>query len=317
MFNSELKDFILSKFKPDLPIYATKFQKYVQCPYKFFLEEVVKVKESEEIDKKALSPLEKGILIHKILEKFYKEIDINKISDVDKFVELQKENLKKQFLEGIEEDKCEQEIQGFNSMIELLLPSYRPFEEAKAEETFERLIAFLKEDIEYLKRTQRTVDKTLLEKELPSKDEISEEIDWENESNIKKYYIKEFAGRVDRVDKDKAGNYYLYDYKTGDSEIQNIQKELLTKFIQLLIYKRLLEAEGKNIKKIGILAINQKDGNFRKEIESSSVEELYPFIDNALQKLKKGYFPPIKNDYCKYCQFEQFCIQDIGFSFEE
>ncbi len=310
MLNLELKDFILSEFEPNLPVYATKFQKYVQCPYKFFLEEVVKVEELEEIDRKSISPLEKGILIHEILEKFYKKIDINKISDVEKFVESQKKNLRKQFFEGIGD------LKGFNGMIELLLPSYRPFEEAKAEETFERLIAFIKEDISYLKRTQRTVDKSLLEKRLPSKN-LSKEIDWENEKNVKKYYIKDFAGRVDRVDKDQSGNYYLYDYKTGESKIYSIQKEILTKFIQLLIYKRLLEAEGKNIKKVGILAVNQKDRNFRKEVDSSDIEELYPFIDTALQKLKEGYFPPIENDYCQYCQFEQFCIKNVGFSFED
>ena len=262
--NPSLENF---RTKPNInfPVSATSFQKYPQCPYKFFHEEINGFVEELKMERKEISPLERGIIIHKILEEFYSGLDIQKIKDPEKFIEKRRKILEERFFSMM------------NPLIESLIPSYRPLELKKTEITFLRLISFLKEDLQFVKNNK--IKKMLIEKKV--KDQF-------------------FSGRIDRADIDKEGNITIYDYKTGEKPPLNINKEIKTKYAQLLVYKKIL---GEKVKKIGILAVNDKERKFRYVAQITDTA----FVDDMLDLMKKGVFPPVKSSFCDYCAFLDFC----------
>ena len=262
--NPSLESFRI-KVDINFPISATSFQKYPQCPYRFLHEEINGFVEEIKTERKEISPIDRGIVIHKILEEFYTGLDIEKIKDTEEFVEKKKKNLEKRFFTMI------------NPLIESLIPSYRPLELKKSETIFLRLISFLKDDLQFVKNSK--IKKMLIEK------------------NIKDDH---FSGRIDRADIDQEGNIVIYDYKTGEKPPSNINKEIKTKYAQLLVYKRIL---GEKVKKVGILAVNDRDRKFRYVTQITDTA----FVDNMLDIMKKGVFPPLKNNLCEYCSFSDFC----------
>ncbi len=267
-YNKPLLSIFNIKIDLTFPISATSFQKYPQCPYRFFLEEINGFKEEAIAERKEISPIDKGIVIHEFLEKFYKNIDLQSIKDPEDFVDKRKAALKKEFFSKI------------NPLIDSLIPSYRPIELKQAEATFERIISFLKEDLKFLKKNGTKI--VLIEKS------ISDRI---------------FTGRIDRADKDPEGNITIYDYKTGKNPPSNIKKEIKTKYSQLLVYKRIL---GEKVKKLGILAVNDREKKFRYTVDVQEID----FVEQMLNLIMEGVFPPVKNSLCDHCSFSDFCPRD-------
>ncbi len=267
--NPHLEDFIFN-IGGIFPVSPTDFSIYAQCPYRFFLEKIIGIQELEEPDRTAISPLEKGILLHRLLEDFYK----NDCENLEERIE----KLKKQYTEEIER------------LLEFVLPSYRPFELQKSRTLLERVEEFIRMDAERLSKKQLKVAKDLLEKEF--KDE-------------------HFIGRIDRVDVDTSDNHYVYDYKTGEKTVDNIEEEVKSRYIQLLIYKRFLEKENRKVKEIGIFAVNDKNRKFIYTIDNNQkLKLLETHIESLLKKLKNGFFYPEKSDLCDFCQFNDFCVKD-------
>lgn len=272
--NPDIKHFKFNEVKVSFPISPTKFTTYAYCPYKFFLENIIGIQEVEEPDRTKISPIEKGILVHKILEDFYKNLDL--------------ENLQEYLNKKIPKIK-EKYFAKINDLLKPIIPSKQPFELEKATTLYNRLIKFIKEDTQRLKNQQKEVLKQLLEKEF--QDEF-------------------FRGKIDRVDKDKAGNYYIYDYKTGESSVKKLEEEVKSKYVQLVIYKNFLESKEKQVKEICIFAVNDKYGNFVYSInDEETFKDLQNHLNALLDSLKSKWFYPKENETCSYCQFNEFCIK--------
>ncbi|NPA52512.1 MAG: Dna2/Cas4 domain-containing protein [Aquificae bacterium] len=270
--NPTTEDFVID-IELRFPMYATDFQLFAVCPYRFFLEKILQIEEYPILDRTKIPPYEKGLLIHEILKEFFLELDLDEPI-------IDKQKLKKQFYEGINDKK------GINHFLSQIPPSYRPFEERRAYDLFNRLILFLQEDIDRLKAQNIKIAKEFLEKRLKN---------------------RMFIGRLDRVDQDND-NYYIYDYKTGETPPKNIKKEVQTKYVQLIIYKQLLEQKGKKVKHIGIISINDKTG--RTYYTVSPTEELDQHLKEILHRLISKNFTPIQTDECNYCQFLDICPKD-------
>ncbi len=192
------------------------------------------------------------------------------------------ENLK----EELEEFKNEFEKE-IKEKLKMILPSFRPFEENKALKLLDRTIRFIYFDIQRLKKESK-------------KPEILE----------KSYKNEYFSGKIDRVDMDSQNNFYIYDYKTGKSP-ENLEEEIKNKYIQLVIYKDFLENEGKNIKELGIIALNDETGKFIYSINDEvQINQLTTHLKNLLKQLEEKYFYPLENDLCIYCQYQDFCLKD-------
>ena len=197
---------------------------------------------------------------------------------------------KKYPFENLEEE-IEELKKGFEKEIKeklkMILPSFRPFEENKALKLLERTIKFIYFDIERLEKENK-------------KTEILE----------RSYKNRYFSGKIDRADKDCQNNFYIYDYKTGKSP-ENLEKEIKNKYIQLVIYKEFLENEGKNIRELGIIALNDETGKFVYSLEDETqINQLTTYLKNLLKQLKEKYFYPLKNDLCDYCSYKDFCLKD-------
>ncbi|RUM50628.1 MAG: hypothetical protein DSY47_01265 [Hydrogenothermus sp.] len=273
--NPDIKHFKFNEVKVSFPVSPTKFTTYAYCPYKFFLENIIGIREVEEPDRTKISPIEKGILVHKILEDFYKNLDL--------------ENLQEYLNKKIPKIK-EKYFAKINDLLKPIIPSKQPFELEKATTLYNRLIKFLKEDTQRLKNQQKEVPKQLLEKE---------------------FQDEHFRGKIDRVDKDKAGNYYIYDYKTGESSVKNLEEEVKSKYVQLVIYKNFLESQEKQVKEIGIFAVNDKYGNFVYSInDEETFKDLQNHLNALLDLLKNKWFYPKENETCSYCQFGDFCVRE-------
>jgi ATP-dependent helicase/DNAse subunit B len=253
------------------PVPATTFTTYAYCPYRFFFDYILKIEEDEELDRTQISPLKKGILIHNLLYDFYKNLNFSQ-----DYLKNKKKEIEKEFEKFFEKNKP------------FLIPSYIPFENLKLDKLKENLFKFIEKDLERLKNNLE-VATDILEKEY--KDEY-------------------FAGRIDRADKDKTENYYIYDYKTGSTKDLDLTKELKDKYIQLIIYKRFLEKEGKIVKKIGIFAVNDDTGKFIYELDTEEIKEIENHLKNLIKRLGSGYFEPVKNDYCDNCPYIDFCLKD-------
>ncbi len=258
------------------PISATKFKTYAYCPYKFFIDYVLGIKDEKEINRMEISSLEIGEMVHKILEDFYKSPFIFDNS----YLSEKKQEIDKKFEEFFKEQSA------------YLIPSYLSFEKAKLEEYKENLVYFIEQDLKRLKDNNIKVEM------------VEKEYECEHEG------IR-FNARIDRVDKDESENYYIWDYKTDNGEI-DIKKDIGNKYIQLLIYQKCLESDNKCVKKIGIIAINDKTGNIFCEIDLEK-ETLNEHLKNLVENLKNRYFYPQENNkdnICKSCSYKDFCLKD-------
>ena len=270
-------DFVFDFVELKFPISPTDFQVYSVCPYRFFYEKIIGISQIEEQDRRFISPLKLGTLIHEILKDFYLSVE----SYDRKLLKRNYKTIEDWFYRG------KGDLEGIESLLEYLLPSYRPFEKKRADVLFERLIGFIEKDLKRLRSENKRVVKELLEKEF--EDEL-------------------FRGRIDRVDVDTFENYYIYDYKTGKNAGENIEREILNKYVQLIVYKRFLENEKKRVKEVGILSINDSSGSNIYTLRSLSEAERG--LNKLIEELKSLLFFPKENEDCKYCPFEYFCEKD-------
>ncbi|WP_029522510.1 PD-(D/E)XK nuclease family protein [Persephonella sp. KM09-Lau-8] len=179
----------------------------------------------------------------------------------------------------------------FEKQKRFLIPAYIPVEYTRIKLLKEKTIDFIKKDELRMKENGIKIDLELLEKELSN--------------GI-------FKGRIDRAEKDPEGFYYIADYKTGNvKELhKTFEKELKKKYIQLLIYKKLLEQEGKQIKNVAIFAINdhtKKYFYFGENLDFTALEE---YLDEMVNQLFSKKFHPEQNDECRYCPYHTFCLKD-------
>lgn len=62
------------------PTSISALEQYAQCPYQYFADRVLRLEVQEEFDN-ALSPLERGALLHRILFHFYREQQVDQLAD--------------------------------------------------------------------------------------------------------------------------------------------------------------------------------------------------------------------------------------------
>lgn len=187
--NIKKEDFKIDNLNNEeiFPVSATDFSTYAYCPYCFYLEKIIKVEEFEESDRKRISPLEKGILIHQLLENLYKNFEnLNLEEEI--------ENLKKEFNEKIEKE------------LGYILPSYKPFEEKEAKLLLERLIKFVYWDFDRLKKRQI---KPVVFEEYLENEYFKGRIDRADKDNTNNYHVYDYKTSPPKNLKDEIQNKYI------------------------------------------------------------------------------------------------------------
>ncbi len=254
-----------------LRLSPTKLQTYSDCPQKFFLKEVLGIETEDTLEYERIPPDIEGTVIHSILEEIYRK----KIRDHELISEIILERITKNLY----------------PLLNFLKPSVRIFEELRLSFLQKILVDFIINDLE---RIDGKYYVELIEKE-------------------ESIFIQElnFRGKIDRADRSLENNQYtIFDYKSGKKRTSDLRKSLLKgDYLQLIIYKKFLEKQGKKVEKVGLL--------FVKEPRPDETIPIYEEIENLFNEIlkllteyiKKGYFFPYKEgNNCLYCEFYDICI---------
>lgn len=302
---------------------------YAACPFKFFVERILEVKESKEPSEE-IEALEIGYVLHKIFERFYSEylpenelmhalLSSNRRNVENRLFEIAKDEFQKAFNINFEDD---------NSFLEKdFSQSFYDIEKVfgiNGDKSNSMLSEFLnkeKEDSEKTKFLPKYVEK---------------KFGYENEDFI--FGGIKLKGKIDRIDLIKEEKKFrIVDYKLSG---KNISKEDLRQglFLQTTIYMEaareiLRKEEGDKQWKpsdpqIFSLKLNADNFGYKKvkcydsrkslseeEISKANlelIEELKIKISEFAKSISNGEFPlsllkDRENKICIYCQFDGIC----------
>jgi len=302
-------------FNEEYPFNASKINYYSNCPFKFYVENLLQIENEEEDD--LFSSISEGNIFHEALKEYYKYF-------IDRNYEIEYDE---DFIEDI---------------IERLMNKKGFFEEnilykRKKQEILDIIKNFLKTDIEFI--NSANLRPILLEHSFISNDIIN---------GVK------LKGRIDRIDMEiingePTGYFVIYDYKTGDVSKKNLPGLLKGTDVQIAIYsyvvEKILRKKGFDPKFIALLYYSisktAKDGKPRfsgiiieetkKKINvaSSTATLIYEnldvvlehimknFIESRIEKIRDGDFTlsldcPNNREYSKLnCPFEGVCRFDF------
>jgi ATP-dependent helicase/nuclease subunit B len=285
----------------------TELETFAKCPYKYFLSNVLDVYEEEEVEEDATQK-EIGLLLHRILERFFSKLK-NEKREFYAELESKKEMLFNELL-SISKDEVEK------------IKTYNPY-------------FFLVEEFFLGSEKVQSVFEAFLQHEYESRDKINPyefEKYLQVELNAGKSNSIRLRGKIDRIDFDKqTKSVQVIDYKTGSylpskSDIaQNLslQMPLYLKMCE----KHLQDQFGKiNIEDSIFLQIRKKSlGNeinqisLRKLASAPGRSELGNFLSQKLIEVKAmneninlGNFNLTKVDksqerVCRYCSYSAVC----------
>jgi ATP-dependent helicase/nuclease subunit B len=305
------------------PYSISHLESYTQCPFKYFLERIIKVDINEEPDEE-VEAIEIGSLLHSIVYDFYTELTRKNIilqGCSDAVFEIAEKILfdiaEKQVHETFKNSPFafyeEEKIFGIGgnrkySILYKFLIRERDDESGRTPKYFETNFGVV--DIEQ--------DKTLSQKEPLLLDDI------------------QLRGKIDRIDINKTNNLFeVVDYKTGSKKVSRGEiEEGLS--LQLPIYvwaaKTLLlnNVESKyDAEAMSIYSLKYKEDLFGKNPVSLSrkkdvnqtelIDELVDIaidhVRDSVKNIRKGNFPLTKfidnsEKVCKFCNYKMICRID-------
>jgi RecB family exonuclease len=122
------------------------------------------------------------------------------------------------------------------------------------------------------------------------------------------------TGKIDRVEKNKQGEYCLYDYKTGKSKSKSQiadGKEYENYLNQLRFYKYAFETlnKGTTVSTVGLIFPEDYTGNFYYNPTDMDNDEIESKISETFERIAQMDFEPAEKDQknCKYCSYKQLC----------
>jgi len=304
----------------EMPYSISQLETYTQCPFKYFLERILKVEASEEPDEE-IEASEIGSLLHSIVYDFYTELKkkgiklkgctdtIFAIAEKVLFTIAEK-HVQKVFNNSPFAFYEEEKIFGINgnrkhSILFKFLTNERNNESSMIPKYFET--NFGVDDVEH--------DKSLSQKEPLIFDDI------------------QLRGKIDRIDMDKSNNKFeVIDYKTGSKKITKAEiEEGLS--LQLPIYvwaaKTLLhnnDSKVYNAEAMIIYSLKYQENSFgknkvslsqKKDVNHSDLINEYvdialEHVKNTVKNIRNGNFPLTKylnnnEKVCKFCSYKMIC----------
>lgn len=289
----------------------TELETYAKCPFKYFLNYILKIKAEEEIEED-IQKREFGLILHQILYRFFRNI---KSENRNFYNELQEnfERLSNDILEIARE----------------ILDGYQRFNP----------FFFLTEEIFLGSKYRKSILKQFLEfeKEQSENSEIKF-TPFEFEKSIRQNFSvneEEFilSGKIDRIDVDEVSNSFkVIDYKTGGIPEKKDHEDLLA--FQLPLYLLLVERYFQSINpeiKIYDAEFLRISSGKSKDIEIKSLlnsylnnssdlhEELQKVlhhISELIQKIKMGRFnlttiEKFESRVCRFCDYQSICRIDV------
>lgn len=297
------------KFDFNKKIYsASELERYTKCPFVYFLERVLRVKEYEEPEKIwEIEALERGKLVHKILARFYRDLRQRGLLPIEEDVKEERKNELKKIAEEEFRLAEENEITGF-----------KPLWEIEKESILELLNTVIEDDVSKKASEKGESPKEWVPQYFEAefgygrgggKDVISKEPVTSKISDTK---IR-LRGRIDRVDFDKTTDAMrAMDYKTGSKSDYTKKDTKKGKHIQALLYAY---CASEILDKSLDLALG--DYFFLKENKHCTHKFccLHKELGNVLEAISYGisnglffiYHESCKSDEHNYCPFKFLC----------
>ena len=275
---------------------ATALEKYAKCPYSFFLTHELKVDERIDPEESlVLSPLDRGILVHAILEIFLKNYPVDRS-------EAGRSALRE--IAACELDRFQKEEFVGHDMI---------FDLEKV-----RIIR----DLETWHRTHLQVLDGH-EGELLTEEFFGSDLDGLGQFQLSDGFTVRFQGKIDLVaispDRQSA---LVFDFKSGTTSYSNVENDIVdsgTK-LQLPIYSKVAsELLGHyDVQSAFWFVFQSGETRLRpkgKAWVADAVEEFEPVLATLVGAIRNGAFPARQGgrsryNNCTYCPYDTVCTSD-------
>ncbi|MGE8203922.1 PD-(D/E)XK nuclease family protein [Heyndrickxia sp. NPDC080065] len=271
-----------------------KLEKLAACPYKYFLEDVLKISPQEETVYEPnvwLDARSRGILLHEIYEQFYRTIQKEK--------EMPSYEKHERLLLEITKDRI-------NSWKEKILPPSNTVFEQEVNEILQSSRVFLKSEEEYAENSN------------PIYFEYSFGIGEKPPAIISlsggdSFYL---SGKIDRVDKNNDSVYSIVDYKTGRAGKYSLKKYFNGgRQLQHYLYAKALESnlqltEGQVKTSSYLFPTIRGTGERRERLQDFVTRENgRDILERLLDVLKFGHFTMTDSTQtdCTYCDYKHVC----------
>lgn len=287
------------------PVSASRLEQFARCPFKYFLNYVLKINLPDEIKRDSemwLDAFQYGSALHEIFCRFMREITArNERPDMEKH-----SPRLRQIGEAV-----------IQEWLELVPPANRSGHERQRLNIIRTLDVFLELECEH----SRSVSPTFFEVSfgMPINPGLAPSaLDVENPVPVMLEDGQWFnlRGRIDRIDKSKSGQYEIWDYKTGRSDKYSAKKPLeggkrLQHALYAIAAEYLLKKsvnKAAKVKGAGYYFPTEKGEGARIDMGRVPQSELSAALSDLCDMLGRGQFPAVPEaGKCEYCDFNCVC----------
>ncbi|HKY21675.1 MAG TPA: PD-(D/E)XK nuclease family protein [Vicinamibacterales bacterium] len=269
---------------------VSSLERYLQCPFRFFSERVLDLREDPE-DEATLNSKELGIFVHEVFQKFFEEWN-------------------RQGQTGITPGNLAEARATFREVIEPLLATL-PEDEAVIQRT--RLLGSaadegLAEAVFQVEAEWETpVVERLLEQALEGEFEISTETETRTIA---------LRGKADRIDLLQDGTFRIIDYKLSRAPDRKLALQLPIYTVCAIQHLRKTTGKEWEAGQAGYIAFGQ-DRQFvpmlaRGKNRDATLLDAQARLLDAVQRIERGEFPPTPADpmMCTRCAYAAVCRKD-------
>ncbi len=282
---------------------ASKLEEIAVCPFQYFLDYILKLESPEDMERTIfqwLDAMDRGSLLHKIFEKFYREI-----ADKEESISEKKH---RELIINIAENEAKK-------LREISPPPSEIVYERELQEIKESCFAFLASEQDYNRsRKPKYFELTFG----PGKNEKSTEFKaGPAELGLPSGGNFKLAGKIDRVDQVGPLNYDIIDYKTGSSSRYTArgnfnQGQQIQHALYALAFEDIMKGSV-NVDKSGYVFPTLRGGGEKIWHEDKEREKVLEIVELLLETITAGSFHPAVYDYqqkaCKWCDYNNLVCE--------
>lgn len=297
---------------------ATRLEKWSTCPFRYFLAHVLRIPVEDEPERLLeLSPLDRGTLVHSVLERFVaEELDRAESERVPSGQPWPFERSVRRLREILDEFAADAEARGLTGKA-VLWSLHR-------EEIASEVVQFLIADNIF-----RMADGSVPESvEFPFGFEDSPPV----EVTVPSGAVVRFRGRADRIDRRPDGTRVVLDYKTGTPP--RVKKGPVDDPVwaggrlQLPLYAEAArQALGAERVEAAYWYVSQRGGFGRDEVtlDEHTANRFREVVGQIVDGIDGGTFPAAPgepswfhgtDENCAYCDFDELCPVDRGAQYD-
>jgi len=289
---------------------------YTACPYRFFLEKLLRLAPLEEPEERGrLESVDRGDLMHRALERFFREASSRGLLPLDPQRMDETGKLLEEILEACFREAEEKKVTGYPLLWKIdqeqIKAELQGYLEKEARENTDRFPYGVEIRFGGTRIVEARDSKSALKGPFQQEKLVTLELPSSGDTLC-------FQGRIDRLDLVSRERFQVLDYKTGKARVssRHLQEKIS---LQLSIY--LIAAGvllGKPVEQIsaGYVYLSRSEGYPEVSLEGehwqNNRKQFLDILESLLEYQQKGYFFPYPENFCKSCPFSLICSPDIS-----